>query len=136
MRVVRREKTGREKACLIAGIAFEKKGQNIVLLDLREISAVCDWFVLVSAGSARRVKAISDSIQKELSKEKYSLLNIEGRHNPYWTLLDYNDVVVHVFYKDVRAFYGLERLWSDAPAEYFDGKCLRKTFQKESPKSS
>ena len=131
-----KQKTGREEARHIAELASEKKGQDIVLLDLRKVSTVCDWFVLVSANSDRQVNSISRSIQKMLSKEGVKPLHIEGRNNPHWTLLDYNDVVVHVFHKDIREFYGLERLWSDAPREQFDGKCLKETFQKKSQKPS
>ncbi len=121
--MVSKKTAGREKARAIAKLASEKKGQDIVLLDLRELSSVCDWFVLISASSARRVNAISESIQEGLSKTQCFPLHIEGRNNPYWVLLDYADVVVHIFYKDVRGFYGLERLWSDAPREYFDAIC-------------
>jgi len=136
VRVAKEKKIAHEKVQLIAKLAAEKKGQDIVLMDMQGISAVCDWFILVSAGSTRRIKAISRAIEEGLSKKKISPLHVEGRHDPHWVLLDYVDVVVHVFYKDVRAFYGLERLWSDAPREHFDGKCLKKTFQGNFPRSS
>ncbi|MCK5450738.1 MAG: ribosome silencing factor [Candidatus Omnitrophica bacterium] len=120
-----------DKAKLIAELASERKGEDIVLMDMRHISMVCDWFVLVSASSSRRVNSISKAIQKELSREKVNPLHVEGKQNPYWTLLDYEDVVVHVFYKEIREFYGLERLWSDAPKKQFNDKCLTKTSQKK-----
>jgi ribosome-associated protein len=120
-----------DKAKLIAQLAAEKKGENIVLMDMRNVSTMYDWFVLVSASSSRRISAISNTIQRELSKEGISPLHVEGKHNPYWILLDYEDVVVHVFYRQIREFYGLERLWSDAPIERFDNKCLAKTSQKK-----
>jgi len=129
-------KTGREKARFIARTSSEKKGEDIVLMDVRKVSGVCDWFVLVSASSSRRLKGISEAIQKDLSEKKVFPLHVEGRHNPYWTLLDYGDVVVHIFYKDIRGFYGLERLWADAPKECFEAKCLKKTYRKRSRKSS
>ncbi|MFH1552822.1 MAG: ribosome silencing factor [Candidatus Omnitrophota bacterium] len=119
--------TARDKAELIAQLAAEKKGENIVLMDMRNISTMFDWFVLISASSSRRINGISNTIQENLSKRRIPLLHIEGKHTPYWVLLDYEDVVVHVFYKDIREFYGLERLWSDAPIERFDNKCLVKT---------
>lgn len=115
---------------MIARLAAEKKGENIVLMDMRGVSTMCDWFVLVSASSSRRIGAISNVIQERLAKEGVHPMHVEGRHNPYWVLLDYVDVVVHVFYKEVRDFYGLERLWSDAPTERFDNKCLVKTSRK------
>ena len=120
-----------DKAKLIAQLAAEKKGEDIVLMDMRKITAMCDWFVLVSASSSRRLNAISNTIQRRLSKEHVSPSHIEGKHNPYWILLDYRDVVVHVFYREIREFYRLERLWSDAPIERFDSKCLAKTSQKK-----
>lgn len=122
--------TALDKANLIAKLAAEKKGENIVLMDMRDISAMCDWFVLVSASSSRRINTISNAIQEKLSKERVYPLSVEGKRNPYWILLDYEDVVVHVFYREIRDFYGLERLWSDAPTERFDNKCLEKTSRK------
>ncbi len=114
-------------ALLVSKLALEKMGRDIVLLDMRGISAVCDWFVLVSAGSPRMIKAISKSIDKGLSAKKISSINIQGRQDPHWVLMDYGDVVVHVFYTQTREFYALEGLWSDAPREQFDDKCLKKT---------
>ncbi|MEA3489123.1 MAG: ribosome silencing factor [Candidatus Omnitrophota bacterium] len=119
------------KAKLIARFAAEKKGEDIVLMDMRKISMICDWFVLISAGSSRRINAISRIIQERLSKKSLYPLHVEGKNDPYWALLDYEDVVVHVFYKEIRDFYGLERLWSDAPLEHFDNKCLVKMSRKE-----
>jgi len=100
-------------------------------MDMRNISTICDWFVLVSASSSRRLNTISNTIKEALSKKRVFPIRIEGKHNPYWVLLDCEDVVVHVFYEDIREFYGLERLWSEAPRERFDGKCLVKTSRKE-----
>jgi ribosome-associated protein len=128
--------TSKDKAQLIAESAAEKKGQDVVLMDMRGISSLCDWFVLVSASSSRRVNAISKAIQEKLSKKRILPLHLEGKDNPYWVLLDYEDVVVHVFYDQIREFYGLERLWSDAPRERFDIKCSAKTSQKGSQKPS
>lgn len=123
--------TARDKAKLIAQLAAEKKGQDIVLMDMRNISTICDWFVLVSASSSRRLNTISKTIKEALSKKRVFPLRIEGKNNPYWVLLDCEDVVVHVFHEEIREFYGLERLWSEAPRERFDGKCLVKTSRKE-----
>jgi ribosome-associated protein len=126
----------KDKAQLIAESAAEKKGQDIVLMDMRGISSLCEWFVLVTASSSRRVNAISKAIQENLSKKRISPLHVEGKSNPYWVLLDYEDVVAHVFYEEIREFYGLERLWSDAPRERFDGTCLAKAPQKISRQHS
>lgn len=118
--------TAYEKARVIARTASEKKGENIILMDMTGISTVCDWFVIVSASSTRRVNTISRAVQKDLSKKKISPLHVEGKHDANWILLDFEDVVVHVFYKEIRDFYGLQRLWSEAPSEEFVGKCLEK----------
>ncbi len=123
--------TALDKARSIARLAAEKKGEDIVLMDMRNISTMCDWFVLVSAASSRRIQTISNEIQRKLSKGRVKPRNVEGKTNPHWALLDYGDVVVHVFHKDIREFYGLERLWSDAKKERFDDKCLKKTSQKK-----
>jgi len=109
-----------ETALLISKLAFEKKGRNIVIMDMRGVTMVCDWFVLISAGSLRMIKAISKTIDKGLSAKKISPLNVHGRQNQYWTLMDYGSVVVHIFDDKVREFYELERLWSDAPRHHFD----------------
>ena len=124
-------KTAQDKAKNIAQIASEKKGENIILMDMKNISIMCDWFVLVSASSSRRLNTISNTIKRQLSKEGVDLLHIEGRQNPYWALLDFGDVVVHIFHKEVRDFYGLEQLWSDAPKKRFRDKCLAKTSHKK-----
>lgn len=120
-----------DKAKNIAQLASEKKGENIVLMDMRSVSMMCDWFVLVTASSSRRVTTIASTIRKTLSKEKISPLNVAGRQDPLWALLDYGDVVAHVFYREVRDFYGLERLWSNAKIRRLDDKCSEKTLQKE-----
>jgi ribosome-associated protein len=107
--------TSLDKAKLIARIAADKKGEDIILMDMANQSAMCDWFVIVSASSSRRINAISNGIQRTLSQDRIFPMHVEGRNSLYWALLDYEDVVVHVFYDEMRGFYGLERLWSDAP---------------------
>lgn len=94
----------------------ENKAQDIVVLDLREIdSAVCDFFVICSGESSTQVDGISSNVtrhtRKELSDKPWA---IEGKNNSEWILMDYVDVVAHVFYKETRAFYDLEDLWADA----------------------
>jgi len=136
VRLAKEKKTSREIARLAAKFASEKTGEDIVLMDMKGLSSVCDWFLVVSASSSRRLKAISDAIEEGLSKKKIFPLHVEGRTNPSWVLLDYVEVVIHIFYREVRGFYGLERLWSDAPRERLDEKCLKKTYQKRSKRSS
>ena len=92
------------------------KGESIQLLDLREIdNTVCDYFVICSGNSNTQVNAISGSVQKVVSKElKDKPWHIEGQNNSEWILMDYVNVVVHVFQKHVREFYDIESLWGDA----------------------
>lgn len=94
----------------------ENKAQDIVVLDLREITnAVCDFFVICSGESSTQVEGISNTVTRYTRKElKEKPWHIEGKTNSEWVLLDYINVVVHIFYKDARPFYDLEDLWADA----------------------
>lgn len=92
------------------------KAEDIVVLDLREVSgAVCDFFVICSGNSSTQVDGISSSVVRHTRKEvQEKPWNIEGKANKEWVLMDYVNVVAHVFYKETRAFYDLEDLWADA----------------------
>lgn len=94
----------------------EKKATDIVVMDLRKVkNAVADFFVVCSGNSDKQLDAISDSIDEEVFKAlKENPWHIEGKNNKEWMLLDYIDVVAHVFRKDKRGFYALEKLWGDA----------------------
>ena len=94
----------------------EVKGDNIQLLDLREIeNTVCDYFIVCSGNSNTQVNAISGSVQKLVSKElKDKPWHIEGQANAEWVLMDYVNVVVHIFQKQFRDYYDIESLWGDA----------------------
>jgi ribosome-associated protein len=94
--------------------AAEKKAFDIVALDLREIASFTEYFVIVSGGNQRQAQAISDEIEEQLRKEGVRPVRIEGFQTAEWILLDFGDFVVHVFDKDARGFYDLERLWRDA----------------------
>ena len=100
---------------IIKGID-DVKGDDIQLLDLREIeNTVCDYFIICSGNSNTQVNAITGSIQKLVSKElKDKPWHIEGQNNSEWILMDYVNVVVHVFQKQIRDFYDIESLWGDA----------------------
>ncbi|GGG89322.1 ribosomal silencing factor RsfS [Polaribacter pacificus] len=100
---------------IIRGIE-DVKGEDIQLLDLREIeNTVCDYFIICSGSSNTQVKAISGSVQKIVSKSlKDKPWHIEGEINAEWVLMDYVNVVVHIFQKQVREFYDIESLWGDA----------------------
>lgn len=102
-------------AIIIKGID-DVKGEDIQLLDLRDIdNTVCDYFIICSGNSNTQVNAISGSIQKVVSKElKDKPWHVEGQGNAEWVLMDYVNVVVHIFQKQVREFYDIENLWGDA----------------------
>ncbi len=106
--------TSRTLAKRIAELAISKKAHNVVLMDLRKLSAASDFFVVCTADSDTHVKAISDAVMDGTERIGAAVWHSEGRQALQWVLLDYVDVVVHVFHKHVRSFYGLERLWSDA----------------------
>ncbi len=99
----------------------EKKGNDIVLLDLRKInSAVCDYFVICHADSSPQMRALADSVEEEVFKATNQRpWRVEGYATGEWILLDYVDVVVHVFKTDKREYYGIEDLWGDAKAENY-----------------
>lgn len=100
---------------IIAGIE-DVKGENTTIIDLREIeNTVCDYFIICDGNSNTQVSAISGSIQKKVGKVlKDKPWHVEGENNAEWVLIDYVNVVVHVFQKQVREFYNLEGLWGDA----------------------
>jgi len=104
----------REIALLAGKIAVEKKASDVKIMDVRELTGITDFFVLCSGNLDVHVKAISDAIQEGLEEKKIRVWHQEGYSALRWVLLDYVDVVVHVFQGEVREFYGLDRLWGDA----------------------
>ena len=119
-----------EKANLIAKAALDKKAEDIVIMDMRVVSNIADYFVICNASSTRRVEAISRGIEDALRKEGIKHWHIEGRLEALWVLMDYGDILVHVFHDKVRQFYDLERLWRDAPKERFSALCTSQKFKK------
>ena len=102
----------------------EKKASDIVILDLRQLNnAIADFFVICSGSSDKQIDAITDAIDEQVHKElKENPWHIEGKNNKEWMLLDYISVVAHVFRKDRREFYALEKLWGDAEVTEVDNK--------------
>lgn len=95
--------------------AAEKKAEKMVALDLRQVASFTEFFVICSAANQRQVQAIADEISEQVKKQlKQSPVRIEGYSAAEWVLLDYGDFVFHIFDKDARDFYDLERLWRDA----------------------
>lgn len=93
---------------------MDKKAEEVLVLDLRGISSVADFFVICHGGSQRQVQAISDNVEQAFRSGGVKDYRVEGRETGTWVLMDFHDIVVHVFYHTARAFYALENLWSDA----------------------
>ena len=109
----------------IANAMLEKKGQQVCSLDLRAVgTAISDYFVICNADSTTNVSAISDHIEECMHKKcNRKVLRMQGRENSFWIILDYSDIVVHIFQTEYRNFYRLEDLWADAPrTEYQDNE--------------
>jgi ribosome-associated protein len=94
----------------------DRKGARILVLDLRGLNDVTDFFVIASGTSDAHVRGLADSVLKVMDKSGQSAHHVEGLTTGRWVLLDFVDVVVHLFHPETRAFYQLERLWQDAPA--------------------
>ena len=114
----------------IADLIFNKKGYDVRIIDLRSLTTFSDFFVICSADSDTQVKAIADEIDKSLRDEGIKCWHKEGYMALSWVLLDYVDVVVHVFKKDAREFYNIEKLWGDAPiVEVVDPELRKKSVK-------
>lgn len=98
----------------------DKKGLDIRVLDIKEVSSIADFFVIAHGKSTRQAKAIADEVEKTLKEATITIGHKEGYRDGRWILLDYVDVVVHVFTEDERAFYSVERVWKDAKNIYLD----------------
>jgi len=101
-------------ALKLAEFALTKKAEDIKILDLRKITTIADFFVICTANSEPQVKAVADAILEGAKKDGETVWHKEGTNMRSWVLLDFVDVVVHVFLKDTRSFYSLEKLWGDA----------------------
>jgi len=109
-----RKEATRVTESIVKGL-FGKKGEKVALIDLRKIeNRVCDWFVICHATSARQVDALAWSVEDEVRRETgIKPFHIEGRENCFWVLLDYGDILVHIFQQPYREYYDLESLWAD-----------------------
>ena len=105
----------KEKIRLFLIAADDKKAEDPLVLDLHQLSSVTDYFIIASGNSDTQVKAIADSIVAKLSEKGIEPIGTEGYNDGSWILLDYADVVVHIFLRDKRDYYTLEELWADAP---------------------
>jgi ribosome-associated protein len=104
-----------ERACLCARVAAENKAHDVVVLDMRGITPLFDFFVLATGTSRRQIHTITEEVDAALHERGDQRLSVEGYEASKWVVQDYGDVVVHVFHPDTRQYYALEDLWADAP---------------------
>ena len=109
-----------ELAKKICKAASDKKAERIITMDMQGLMFSTDYFVICSANTATQVRAIADDIEEELNKENISFSHKEGYHEGEWILMDYGDVVAHIFKTENRDFYALEKLWGDAKIENYE----------------
>ncbi|HET7640119.1 MAG TPA: ribosome silencing factor [Ktedonobacteraceae bacterium] len=95
-------------------VASDKKASDIILLDIRDVSTIADYFVICNGNNTRQIQAIADAIDEELDKQGAKVLHREGVAESGWLLLDFGDIIVHIFGAKEREYYHLERLWSEA----------------------
>jgi ribosome-associated protein len=100
---------------LCVRIALDTKAEDLVVLDVHELSSFTDYFIIMTGRSTRHVLGLAEAIEDELRSKRINRRHAEGIQEGTWVLLDFGVLVVHVFYKDTRAFYQLEELWHDAP---------------------
>jgi len=104
-----------ELAHQVADVISDKKGSDIVILDTGKVSSIADFFVIATVDSERQAKAVLDDIEKELKPHRKNPMSVDAESGSGWVLLDYGDVIVHIFNPITRDFYDLEDLWSNAP---------------------
>ena len=113
----------RDLAITAAEAALKKKATDVTILDVSGLTVIADHFVICSGESTTQVKAIAGFIEEELARKRVKPLGVEGAAYSHWILLDYGDVIVHIFEKETRAYYNLEKLWMDAKViEIDEGK--------------
>ena len=91
----------------------DQKGEDIRIIDIRQVSVLADYFIIASGSNANQVQAMTDNVEEILGKSGYEPRQIEGYRNANWILMDYGDIIVHVFCREDRLFYDLERIWRD-----------------------
>ena len=106
--------TAQEMAAIVYKALDDKKAFDIKILDIKKISAVADYFVIADGTNKNQVQAMCDSVEEEMHKAGYSLKSVEGHSQGGWILLDYYDIIVHIFSDEARRFYDIERIWNDA----------------------
>ena len=105
--------TNREYALLAGKVLSDKKGQDIVIIDIQEKATFADYFVLCSGTSERQIQTLTDEIEDQFAKEGLLVKNIEGKQNSGWVLMDFGDIIVNIFTKEMREKYNIEKVWGD-----------------------
>jgi ribosome-associated protein len=114
------DKSGEELARLCAQAALDSKAEDLVILDVRGLTTFTEYFVIMNGKSTRHVQALAEAIEERLRSKRVKSSTAEGLREGLWVLLDFDDVVVHVFYHELRKFYDLEGLWSEAEIVSFE----------------
>ncbi len=107
------EKNIKEMAGLAVQALEDKKAEDICVIDISEVSVLADYFVIAGGNNTSQIQALADSVEEKLGKAGYPLKQIEGYQSANWVLLDFGDIIVHVFDRENRLFYELERIWRD-----------------------
>jgi ribosome-associated protein len=103
----------KEVAKLAIKALEDKKAEDIKVIDISEVSVIADYFIIANGSNRSQIQAMSDNVEEVLGRAGYPVRQIEGYQNANWVLLDFNDVIIHIFDKENRLFYDLERIWRD-----------------------
>lgn len=107
--------TAIEKVHAVASMLNNKKAKDITAIEIKDLTTLGDYFIIASGSSSTQVKALCDAVEDGMTSLGFEPLRVEGYQSGMWVVLDYTDVIVHLFYEQTREFYSLERLWADAP---------------------
>ncbi len=107
-------KTTEELVKIAANAAEEKKAEDLVILNIGKVSVIADYFLIVTANNPSQLQAVTDNVDEMLAKEGVMAKSVEGNGDSAWVLMDYGDFIVHIFDRESRTFYDLERIWKDA----------------------
>lgn len=103
----------KEMALLAVQALEDKKAEDVCVIDISEVSVVADYFIIAGGNNKSQIQALSDTVEEKLGKAGYPLRQIEGYQNANWVLLDFGDIIIHIFDRENRLFYDLERIWQD-----------------------
>ena len=116
-----------DKALLCTKIIKERKAINPTLFEMAGLTSITDYFIVASGASNRQVQAISKHVMRRMREQGFRAYGVEGEQEGHWVLMDYGDVIIHIFYQPVREFYDLEGLWTEAPRVEVDGDGTEKS---------